>query len=97
MKREFTKLLGTRIYLELPEVKDHGIIMDEATKAAVEKEQIEAFARLRVYAIGDSVTTVKVGDEVMIDPRETRAITRIDLNKKKAVVLVSEMNIAHIW
>ena len=65
---EFKKLLGTRIYLELPEEPKSNLVLDEASKAELEKEKLKTYGRLKVYAVGNGVEHIVPGDEVMIDP-----------------------------
>ena len=51
-----------------------GIILDEASSIANAKRSNV----LKVLAIGDMCTFVKVGDIVMVDPRTEAVKTRID-------------------
>jgi hypothetical protein len=96
---EFKKLLGNRIYLELPTKEDDSkIIVDENTKEALKKELLSKMSKLKVYAVGDLVTSVSVGEEVLVDPEAlARKATVVPLGEGKEVLLVSPFDIIHIW
>jgi len=95
---EFKKLLGNRIYLEMPKKEETKLIVDENTKEALKKELLSKMSKLKVYAVGDLVTNVSVGDEVLVDPEAlARKATVIPLGEDKEVLLVSPFDILHIW
>lgn len=95
---EFKKLLGRRVYLELPVEKVSSLAyLDEETKAMLEAERLKQFGRLTVYAVGSDVTDIQEGDEVMIDPGSAAKVMKIPLSMDKDVLLVSIFDIAHIW
>ena len=94
---EFRKILGHRVYLEIPAEPKSDIILDEASKAALEAERLRKWGRLRVYAVGEAVTDLKQGDIVMIDPSSMSRVYRIPITADKDVLLVSLHDIAHIW
>ena len=94
---EFKKLLGRRVYLEIPEEPNSSIILDDASKKALESERLERWGRLTVYAVGTDVVDLTEGDEVMIDPSSVTKVLKIPLTPDKDVLLVSYFDIAHIW
>ena len=95
---EFKKLLGTRLYLELPEEPKSDLILDEESKAEVMKQKLKTYGRLKVYAVGNGVEHIVPGDEVMIDPSSAaRGVVKIPLSENKEVIMVSVFDIAHIW
>ena len=65
---EFKKLRGNRVYLELPKKEESKLVVDENTKEALQKELLRKMSKLKVYAVGDLVTDIISGDEVLIDP-----------------------------
>lgn len=97
MAAEFKRLLGNRIYLELPEEPKSEIILDDASKAALEIERMKKYGRLKVYAVGDAIEHIKEGDEIMIDPSSAASAVKIPLSETKSVLMVSLFSIAHIW
>jgi len=95
---EFRKLLGRRVYLELPVEKTSSLAyIDDETRAMLEAERLKQFGRLTVYAVGSDVTDLQEGDEVMIDPGSAAKVLKIPLGPEKDVLLVSIFDIAHIW
>ena len=49
------KLLGNRIYLEMPKKEESKIVVDENTKEALNKELLKKMSRLKVFAVGTSI------------------------------------------
>ncbi len=96
---EFRKLLGRRVYLELPVEKTSSLAyIDDETKALLEAEKLKTYGRLMVYAVGSGITDdLQEGDEVMIDPRSAARAVKIPLSVDKDVILVSMDDISHIW
>ena len=96
---EFKKLLGNRVYLEMPKKEEESkLIVDENTKESLKKELLSKMSRLKVYAVGDLVTSISVGDEVLVDPEAlSRKAVIIPLSQEKEVLLVSPFDIVHVW
>lgn len=91
-------LLGNRVYLNMPKKEKSKLIVDENTKDALKKELLNKMSKLTVYAVGDLVTSIKPGDEVLVDPEAlARKATIIPLSENKEVLLVSPFDIVHIW
>lgn len=94
------KLLGNRIYLEMPKKEESKLIVDENTKEALQKELLKKMSRLKVHSVGTAITDpdLKVGVEVLVDPSALRDKTLIiPLSDKEDVMLVSVFDIVHIW
>jgi hypothetical protein len=94
------KLLGNRIYLEMPKKEESKLIVDENTKEALQKEMLKKMSRLKVHSVGTAITDpdLKVGVEVLVDPVALRDKTLvIPLSEDEDVMLVSIFDIVHIW
>jgi hypothetical protein len=94
------KLLGNRIYLEMPKKEESKLVVDENTKEALQKELLKKMSRLKVHSIGTAITDpdLKVGSEVLVDPSALRDKTLIiPLSDEEDVLLVSIFDIVHIW
>jgi hypothetical protein len=94
------KLLGNRIYLEMPKKEESKLIVDENTKEALQKELLKKMSRLKVHSVGTAITDpdLKVGVEVLVDPTALRDKTLvIPLSETEDVLLVSIFDIIHIW
>jgi hypothetical protein len=82
----------------MPKKEESKLIVDENTKDALKKELLNKMSKLTVYAVGDLVTSIKPGDEVLVDPEAlARKATIIPLSEDKEVLLVSPFDIVHIW
>jgi hypothetical protein len=94
------KLLGNRIYLEMPKKEESKLIVDENTKEALQKELLKKMSRLKVHSVGTAITDpdLVIGCEVLVDPTALRDKTLIiPLSENEDVMLVSIFDIVHIW
>ena len=94
------KLLGNRIYLQMPKKEESKLVVDENTKEALQKELLKKMSRLKVHSVGTAITDpdLKVGVEVLVDPVALRDKTLvIPLSEDEDVMLVSIFDIVHIW
>ncbi len=97
-KKPYKKLLGNRIYLELPKKDESKIIVDENTKEALQKEVMKKMSKLKVYDIGNTVDLVKAGDIVLVDPSKiTSAVVIPNLGLDVDIILISPFDIIHVW
>jgi hypothetical protein len=94
---EFKKLRGNRVYLELPKKEESKLVVDENTKEALQKEMLKKMSKLNVYAVGDLVTDIIPGDDVLVDPSALSKSLIIPLSDEKDVLLVSPFDIIHVW
>ena len=93
------KLLGNRIYLEMPPQDDNSkIVVDENTKEALQRELLNKMSKLKVIAVGTIVTEIKVGDWVLVDPAALNRATLVPINDNDdRVILVSPFDVIMIW
>ena len=96
-KKPYNKLLGNRIYVNVPKKEESKIIVDENTKEELQRQMLKKMSKLTVYDVGDIVTTVKVGDTVLVDPGKLKDAMVIPLSDEKDVLLVSPFDIIHVW
>ena len=60
MAKPYEKLLGNRIYVNVPKKEEKSkIIVDSATKEELQREMLKKMSKLVVYDVGDSVSIVK--------------------------------------
>lgn len=95
--KAFKKLLGLRVYLIAPEVTSESVYLSEQAKKEVAKSRMKEFMRLKVYAVGEAVTGIKEGDEVLVGDVALSNAPIIDLEEGVSVILVSFHDIVHIW
>lgn len=92
------KLLGNRVYLEMPKQdEDSKLIVDDNTKEALQREMLKKFSKLTVHTVGDSISTIKTGDVVLVDPGVLAKAPLVDLSETEQVLLVSPFDIIMIW
>jgi len=92
------KLLGNRIFLHMPKEDEQSkLIVDENTKEALQKEMLKKMSKMTVHSIGDTVSTVKEGDIIMVDPYALQKAPMIPLSEEETVLLVSPFDVIMIW
>jgi hypothetical protein len=95
---EHYKLLrGNRILLDYPDLEKSNLILDEATEEALKQEQVSKFDRLTVYAVGDTVTDIKPGDEVFMDPISLKHKGIQMLVNGKVKIVASPFDVIIVW
>ena len=92
---EFKKLLGNRIYVEIPKKEESKLVVDENTKEALQREMLKKMSRLTVYAVGDLVTNISV--VILVDPGSLSKSHVIPLSDELDVLLVSPFDVIHVW
>lgn len=91
------KLLGNRIYLEIPKKEESKLIVDENTKEALEKEMLKKMSKLTVHSVGTAIMDIKQGDVVLVDPAALQKASLIPLSDDENVLLVSPFDVIMIW
>ena len=91
------KLLGNRIYLEIPKKEESKLIVDENTKESLEKEMLKKMNKLKVHTVGTANMDVIVGDHVLVDPAALSKAPLIPLSDDETVLLVSPFDVIMIW
>ena len=92
------KLLGNRIYLQLPpQDENNKLIVDENTKEAMQRELLQKMSKLKVVQVGTIVTEIKIGDMVLVDPAALNKATLVPLTEDENVILVSPFDVIMIW
>lgn len=95
------KLLGNRVYLEMPKKEESKLIVDENTKEALQKEVLKKLNKLIVHSVGTGSAIdpdIKVGSIVLVDPAAIRdKALIIPLDNGEEVMLVSPFDIIQIW
>ena len=93
------KLLGNRIYLEMPPQDDNSkLIVDDNTKEAVQRELLNKMSKLKVVQVGTIVTEIKIGDWVLVDPAALNKATLVPINNNDdRAILVSPFDVIMVW
>lgn len=90
------QLKGKRVLLNKPEVKESQFELSEADKMALEMDMRKTWTKLEVYAIGDEVSSVKVGDKVYMGITGLQASEAVELEDGMKL-MVAERDIAIVW
>jgi hypothetical protein len=90
------QLKGRRVLLNKPEVKESQFELSEADKLALEMDMRKTWTKLEVYAIGDEVSSVKVGDKVYMGITGLQASEAVELEDGMKL-MVAERDIAIVW
>lgn len=87
---------GRRVLLTKPIVQESEIVLDEKSKAAVEKELMKKWTALEVSHVGENVTQVKPGDRVYVATYHLEHSEVIDI-EGSIKLMVAEDDIAIVW
>jgi hypothetical protein len=77
--------------------EESKLIVDENTKEALQKEMLKKFSKLKVHTVGDTVSNIKSGDIVLVDPGTLSKAPLINLSDDEQVLLVSPFDVIMIW
>ena len=77
--------------------EESKLIVDENTKEALQKEMLKKFSKLTIHTVGDTVSNMKAGDVVLVDPGVLSKAPLINLSDDEQVLLVSPFDVIMIW
>lgn len=87
---------GPRVILTLPEIKKPSLeLTSELEREWMEKE-FKKFDRLEVFAIGQEVPNIEVGDFVSVNPMFIRNAERVTIEGQERIV-IRHPDITVIW
>jgi hypothetical protein len=94
----FKKLRGRTILLSVPERKKSVIELSSKDEEALMAEAVKMWNKLTVYAVGDKVEEVSVGDQVYVRTAalNLEVVERIDIDGQTKLVL-NEGDVIIIW
>jgi hypothetical protein len=97
-KEPFKKLRGRTILLNVPKKKESAIQLSAKDEDMIMQEAVKMWNRLTVFAIGDKVEEVAVGDEVYIrtSSLNMEVVERIDIDGEIKLVL-NEGDVIIVW
>lgn len=90
-------LLGNRIFVEMPKQEESKLVVDENTKEALQMEMLKKMSKVTVHSVGDTVSTIKAGDVILVDPLALQKSPLIPLSETETVLLVSPFDVILIW
>jgi len=87
------ELFGKRILINIPVIEKPVIELSPAQEAEREKEAVKKWTELEIFAIGDEVEKVKVGDKVYVQAFGLESAEKIMIGEEMKL-LVKEFDIA---
>jgi hypothetical protein len=98
MSTPFKLLRGRTILLDIPKRKESSIQLSAKDEDDVMAEAVKMWNKLTVYAVGDKVEEVKVGDKVYVrtSALNLEVVERIDIDGDTKLVL-NEGDVVIVW
>lgn len=96
MSLGFKQLMGVRVLLSLPPRDTKGIELSPELKEELDREYAAQLDKLEVYALGDSVGNLNVGDKVYVPTEELKRGTFVSINGETKL-MVAYHSIALVW
>lgn len=93
---DFKKLRGRRILLTKPVKKESAIQLSAGTEAQLDAEAMKQWTALEVYAIGEDVEEVAVGDKVYVPTYGLQQAEILEVGGALRM-MISEGDIAIVW
>jgi hypothetical protein len=94
----FKLLRGRTILLDVPKKKESGLQLSAKDEDAIMQEAMKMWSKLNVFAVGDKVEEVKVGDKVYVrtNALNLEVVERIDIDGDTKLVL-NEGDVVIVW
>ena len=89
-------LKGKRVLLSRPVLEKSAIELTPEIQAKLHQENMKKWTHLEVFAIGDAVTDVKVGDVVYLPKNAIEQCDILDVDGE-VKLMTSDFQIAIIW
>ena len=98
MSTPFKSLRGRTILLDIPKRKESSIQLSAKDEDMIMADAVKMWNKLTVFAIGDKVEEVAVGDQVYIrtSSLNLEVVERIDIDGDTKLVL-NEGDVVIIW
>jgi len=90
------KLKGKRVMLSKPEMEKSAIELSPEVQESIDRGNMIKWTHLDVYAVGDQVESIKIGDNVYISKS---AIERSEIVEVEGEIkiIVSEFDVVIVW
>ena len=87
---------GQRVLLTPPEIKKSAIEVNAALEKEIMEEQMKKWNELEVFAIGEEVEGIEVGDRVSVNLMFLRNAEHIDIEGEDKII-VRAADISVVW
>lgn len=97
-KQPFKKLRGRTILLDIPQRKESTLQLSAKDEDAIMADAMKMWSKLTVFAIGDKVEEVAVGDQVYVrtSALNMEVVERIEIDGAVKLVL-NEGDVVIVW
>ncbi len=89
-------LRGKRVLLTMPELKKSAVELSAKDEEAIMREAMKKWQKLEVFAVGDEIIDVKVGDKVYVQTYALESGEKIEIDGT-IKLMVPESTIAIVW
>ena len=90
------KLKGKRVLLSRPVLEKSPIELTPEVQASLDQENMKKWTHLEVFAVGDLVTDIKVGDVVYLPKGAIEQCDVLDV-EGEVKLMTSDFQIAIVW
>lgn len=90
------KLQGRRVLINVPKKKESVIELTAKDEEQIMQEAMKLWTKLEVYAVGNTVEKLAVGDKVYITTGSLQNAEKVEIDGE-VKLMVSEGDIAIIW
>jgi len=90
------KLKGKRVLLSRPVLEKSAIELTPEVQASLDQENMKKWTHLEVFAIGDQVTDINVGDVVYLPKGAIEQCDVLDV-EGEVKLMTSDFQIAIVW
>jgi len=90
------KLKGKRVLLSRPVIEKSAIEMSPEIQESLDRENMKKWTNLEVFAIGELVETIKVGDKVYVPKGALERCDIVDVDGE-VKLMVSDFDVAIVW
>ena len=90
------KVRGLRVLLTPPEFKKSSIELNAKLQQDLIEEEMKKWGSLEVFAVGDEVTDISVGDKVYVNPMFLRNAEHVLINGEDKII-VRAPDISVVW
>ena len=90
------KLKGKRVLLSRPVIEKSQIEISPEVQESIDKENMKKWTNLEVFAVGELVENIKVGDRVYVPKGALERCDVVDVNNE-VKLMVSDFDVAIVW
>ena len=89
-------LRGKRVMITVPELKKAPVELSAKDEDMIMQEAMKKWQKLEVFAIGEEVTDIKVGDIVYVQTYALETGEKVEIDGKMKII-IPDNSIAFVW